>query len=132
MRRSRRRTAVSERRRVASDPGVALFFNFAGGSPHVFAYKVWIKRPEDDDWTTCDCCEGDTQDDIPDTCDLGALPDATLLDIPVAVGGKKSSAYRGEIVFTQDGRVVHGGVISFADTTSEDGGGAEYIRVVLV
>lgn len=123
---------MSERLRVANDPATRLVFNLAGGSPHVFAYRVWIKRPADDDWTTCDCCEGDTQDDVPDTCDLGALPDATLLDIPVAVGGKGNSAYKGEIVFTQDGRVVHGGVISFADTASGDGGGAEYIRVVLV
>lgn len=123
---------MSERRRIANDPDTPMVFNFVGASPHVFAYRVWIRRPVDDGWTTCDCCEGDTQDDVPDTCDLGALPDGTLLDIPVAIGGKKNSRYRGAVVLTQQGAVVPGGVIPFGGTTSDEGAGAEYLRVVLV
>ena len=122
---------MSERHRVANDPGKPMVFSFAGRSPHVFAYRVWVKRPGDEEWTDPGCT-GDTQDDVPDSCDLGALPDGTLMDIPIAIGGKKESRYEGAVIFTQDGAVCHGGVRPFSGTTSDDGGGAEYLRVVLV
>ena len=122
---------MSERRRVANDPDTDMVFRFAGESPHAFAYKVWIRRPADGEWTTCECCEGDSEDDVADECSLGMLPDGTLLDIPVAVGGARESAYRGRVVFTQDGQPVDGGELAFSGRTSDDGAGAEYLRVVL-
>ncbi len=122
---------MSERHRVGNDAGQSVVFSFAGRSPHVFAYKVWLKRPGDDDWTDPGCT-GDTQDDVPDSCDLGPLPDGTVLDIPVAIGGNEESQYKGDVVFTQGGAVCHGGVVPFSGKTSGDGGGAEYLRVVLV
>lgn len=122
---------MSERRRVANDPDKDMVFSFAGESPHAFAYKVWIRRPDHDEWTTCACCEGDSEDPVADECSLGTLPDRTLLDIAVAVAGARESAYRGRVVFTQDGQPEDGGELAFSGRTSADGAGAEYLRVVL-
>jgi hypothetical protein len=121
---------MSDRRRVGNDPDQPITFEIAGESPHVFAYRVGVKRPTDDGWTEPGC-EGDTDETNPARCDLGRLPDGTLLDIPVAVGGAPSSAYRGRIRLIQGGEPAADGDIRLAGRTSEDGAGAEFVRVVL-
>lgn len=121
---------MTDRRQVANDPAEPMVLSFAGQSPHVFTYKVWVKRPADDDWSDSGCA-GDTEDEDPPRCELGVLPDGTLLDIPIAIGGRRQSAYNGELVFSQQGTVVTGGTVAFSGTTSDEGAAVEYIRLVL-
>ena len=115
---------------VANDADKPIDINFAGQTPHVFAYRMWYRRPGEESWTKF--AEGHTEDDQADHHRTGPHPDGTKIASMVAVGGKKSSLYRFLLIFSQDGQVVQGGIIRESGKTSADGGALKSTRVVLV
>lgn len=120
---------MSETRPIGNDAGEEMDINFAGQSPHVFAYRMWFRRPGDESWTLFG--EGDTSDDVPDHQSTGPHPADTQIIVWTAVGGKPNSNYRFLLTFSQGGAIVTGGVISRSGKTSGDGGGARKTKVIL-
>jgi hypothetical protein len=115
---------------VSNDSSVKHDINFIGQSPHVFAYRIFIKRPQDDDFV--EFAVGDTDDDIPDHFATDPLPDATRVIMNVAVGGARNSAFRYVVTFSQNGAVVLGGTLLRNGRTRANGGGGDQISLILV
>lgn len=115
---------------VANGDTTAHDVNFVGQSPHVFAYRMWFRRPADEEWT--EFALGDTEDDVPDHHTTGPHPDGTRIAINVAVGGKPRSTFRFVVTFSQNGEVVQGGMFVESGRTGENGGGSCKVGVIFV
>jgi hypothetical protein len=115
---------------VANDEGLPHDINFVGQSPHVFAYRMWFRRPDEEEWT--EFALGDTEDDVPDHHATGPHPDGTRIAINVAVGGKPSSTFRFVVTFSQDGAIAQGGTFVESGRTGQNGGGSCKLMIVLV
>ena len=114
---------------IANDPSQALDINIVGQTPHIFAYRIWVKEPGAADWT--EIAVGDTADSVPDHHLTGPHPDGTLISIAYAVGGKPKSNFRVLSTFSQGGAMVTGGAVTESGQTSASGGGARISRITL-
>ncbi|HSM60885.1 MAG TPA: hypothetical protein VK849_08820 [Longimicrobiales bacterium] len=117
-------------RPIANDSGSPMDVNVVGETPHVFAYRIWFRETDDEDWTVIG--EGDTEDEIPDHFSTGPHPDDTRITMITAVGGTVGSTYRFLITFSQDGRMVMGGAITERGRIGDGGTAVRKTEVVLV
>jgi hypothetical protein len=115
---------------VANDAGRPLDINLVGQSPHVFAYRMWFREPEAEEWT--EFAAGDTEDDVPDHHVTGPHPDGTHIVMNVAVGGRPNSTFRFVVTFVQGGQAVQGGTFVKTGKTGPNGGGGRKLAVILV
>ncbi len=115
---------------VQNDDALPHDINFVGQSPHVFAYRMFVKRAGETSFT--EFAAGDSEDDVPDHHVTGPHPDATRIVINVAVGGKKNSLFKYIVTFSQGGSVVLGGTFARSGRTGAGGGGGDKISVILV
>ena len=100
------------------DPTRPLQVNVANQSPHVVAYKIWVKRPNTD-WA--DVGEGQTADDKPDFHTTGPCPKGTVLDYWFGIGGNPLTAWSALVTLSQDAHIVEGGLCGETGTTDADG-----------
>jgi hypothetical protein len=115
---------------LANDESLPHDVSFVGQSPHVFAYRMWFRRPDDEEWT--EFALGDTDDDVPDHHMTGPHPDGSRIAINVAVGGKPNSTFRFIVSFSQDGGIVQGGTFVEAGRTGDNGGGSCKLGLIFV
>ena len=109
---------MTTKRTAQVDPSVGLQINVVNQSPHVVAYKIWVKRPGSD-WK--DIGEGQTADEVADFFDLDPQPKGTLLDYWFGIGGNPMTAWRALLTLSQGGRIVPGGLCSENGTTDDTG-----------
>jgi hypothetical protein len=86
--------------------------------------------PANQDWAIV--AEGHTADDIPDHHQIQPLPDGARVAYWVGIGGKKTSVYRVVVTFSQQERIVPGGLEIIAGKTSAKGGAAAERMSILV
>ena len=106
------------KRTAEVDPVPKVQVNVVNQSPHVVAYKIWVKVPGAD-WQTV--AEGQTADDIADFYTLGPYPKGTLLDYWFGVGGNPLTAWSALLSLSQGGHIVPGGSCGESGTTDDAG-----------
>jgi hypothetical protein len=117
-------------RSMQNDASLPLDINVVGLSPHAFGYKFWAKVPGAADWAVIG--EGQTEDDVPDSFASGPFPDGTRIAYWTGVGGRKNSDFRLVVTFSQDGRIVVGGVDELRGRTTDHGGGVVERESILI
>src|SRR3954467_3903428 len=95
------------KRNARIDPSARLHVNVVNQSPHVVAYKIWIKRPGQD-WTAVG--QGHTADQVADFLDLDPLAKGAMLDYWFGIGGNAQTNWRALLTLSQNGRIVDGGL----------------------
>ncbi|HEU5153914.1 MAG TPA: hypothetical protein VFU03_04245 [Gemmatimonadales bacterium] len=106
-------------KRIAEvDSGSKIQVNVVNQSPHVVAYKIWVKVPGTD-WLAVG--EGQTADDIADFYNLGPYPKGTLLDYWFGIGGNARTAWSALLSIAQGGHIVPGGSVGESGTTDATG-----------
>ena len=109
---------MPDKRNARVDPAARLHVNVVNQSPHVVAYKIWVKQPGSD-WVVVG--EGQTADEVADFIDLAPLPKGTLLDYWFGIGGNAMTAWSALLTLSQGGRFVQGGLCNESGTTDADG-----------
>jgi hypothetical protein len=123
-------TAPQIAKRIARvDPGLGLEVKVVSRSPHVVAYKIWVKRPGSD-WVSVG--EGQTADQLPDSHSLDPLPKDTVLDYWLGIGGNAMTAWSALLTLEQNGRPVEGGECSENGTTDVVGVDMRETEVTLI
>jgi hypothetical protein len=92
---------------IRADPNLPLDLEVASETPHVLAYRVWTKAPDEDRWTVA--AEGHSEDGVPDVHTIGPLGRGTLVAWWLGLGGPAGSWFRAAIRFRQRGNVLEGG-----------------------
>ena len=72
--------------------------HFVSQSPHTFAYKVWVGRPNDPDWQLLD--QGDIT--TPPKA-FGPFPSGTKLDYCLLIHGSPKADWQVQLMLSQDG-----------------------------
>ena len=106
------------KRNATVDPSREVQVNVVNQSPHVVAYRVWVKRPGTD-WV--DVGEGQTADDKADFYTISKCPKGTLLDYWFGIGGNPLTAWSALLTLSQDAKIVTGGLCGEDGTTDVDG-----------
>lgn len=88
------------------DPTFPIQLNIVSQSPHVVAYKIWVKVPSAD-WKVV--AEGQTADNVADFYTLGPYPKDTLLDYWLGIGGNPFTNWSAQVTISQNGHIVPGG-----------------------
>ena len=92
---------------IRADPNLPLDLEVASETPHVLAYRVWTKAPDEDRWTVA--AEGHSEDGVPDVHTIGPFGRGTLIAWWLGLGGPAGSWFRAAIRFRQRGNVLEGG-----------------------
>jgi hypothetical protein len=117
------------KRTATVDHTLGVQVNVVNQSPHVIAYKIWVKRPGAD-WV--EVGEGQTADELADFFSLPPLPEGTALDYWFGIGGNAMTAWRALLTLSQDGRIVPGGLCAESGTTDDVGIDTRETEVTLV
>lgn len=115
---------------MQNDTSLPLAVNVVGQSPHVFAYRFWAKEPGAADWTVIG--DGQTEDEVPDSFLTGPHPDGTRIAYWTGVGGKRNSDFRLAVTFSQQDRIIVGGLDVVLGRTSDLGGGVAEKEAILI
>jgi hypothetical protein len=70
-------------------------------SPHTFAYRLWVGRPTDPDWTLLD--EGNIK--TPPR-DYGPYPTGTKIDYCLSIGDSPNTNWQVQAQFNQNGTLL--------------------------
>lgn len=81
--------------------------NLVCHSPHVVAYRMWQRAPDDAKWTTL--ADGHTSDEAPDHAQAQALPSGSRFAYHLIIVGNASTNFLVSVVLSQDGRIFPGG-----------------------
>lgn len=94
-------------------------FNIVSNSPHVVAYRVWKKEPNETDWTKI--AEGHTADDVPDHQQFGPFPSGATVAYWMAVGGHPNTPYKVATIWGSGGILFQGGHFEETGVVSDAG-----------
>jgi hypothetical protein len=97
-------------------------------SIHVVEYRLWTRPDAATAWTLTG--KGTTEDTIVDSHDLAAVPAGSSLFYWLGVGGPSSSTYKVQLLFLQDGKILHGGMILDEKDADANGAGVTQRKVV--
>jgi hypothetical protein len=111
---------MAEESPIHADPTAPIDVEVRGETPHVLAYKLWVKAPGEDRWAVA--AEGHSEDGIPDAHAIGPLALGTLVAWWVGVGGRPGSWFRAVIRFGQGGALLEGGERRVRGRTNDRGG----------
>jgi hypothetical protein len=113
---------------VVIDHTKPVTVNIVVQSIHVCGYKLWRRPDAASPWV--DCGKGTSEDNIVDTHDLGVMPAGSSMVYWLGLGGPPKSKYRVHVIFTQDGKVVNGGLVSEEGETDAKGAAVAERKVV--
>lgn len=117
-------------RLLRRDPAKGIEINVIGRSPHVVAYRMWLKKPGETVWTKIG--EGHTADNKPDFLTVAPAGDDTELDYALSIGGNANTTYRAIVTFAQDGKVLEDGTNLHTGKTDGVGFASDASRVKFI
>ena len=107
---------------IHADPTLPIDLELAVETPHVVAWRVWTKAPDDDRWIVA--AEGHTEDEAPDVHVLGPLALGTLIAWWIGIGGAPGSWFRVALRFRQRDEPLEAGERRVRGRTNDRGGAA--------
>ncbi len=120
---------MARQRSISNDPTHQMDINVVSNSPHVVAYRIWHAPPGSSTWTVI--TEGHTADQKSDHHAEGPFEDGGRLYYWLGIGGKAKSAFTAAVIFSQNGRIVDGGMCDESGKTDDEGAAIRETEVFL-
>ena len=107
-------------REITPAPGQAIDVNTVSLSPHVVVYRLWFK-PAGGEYGDA-FHTGDTDDNVPDTARVAAMPTGSAVGYFLAITGRRAATpYRAVVTFLSGGTILPGGTCLHEGTTDSNG-----------
>jgi len=111
---------------VPIDHDAALDVNILSKSPHVVAYRLWLRSPRAD-WDMF--AEGDSADEVSDHHELSGMSAGSRVAYWLGIGGNPNTQYRALVTIAQRGRILDGG--SFIEEGSTNAQGVAEAQAII-